>query len=281
MKTGSLDLLRLLMSGACALLASACSITQPVDETAQSRGGSASASKKSVASAKKTTAEPTAGPVDEYDDYADVSVRDPLEKLNRGTFWFNDKLYLVLLRPVSKGYELIFPQPVRRGIDNAFENVKFPVRFVNSALQGKFKRAGQETGKFVVNTVAGVGGVLNISDKIPALAHVPAEDTGQTFGVWGIGHGPYLMLPVLGPSSLRDGVGLAGDYALNPVNWGFAYHGGHDWEHDWTMIPPSANTVRSLPDQLSKYDAATKEAVDPYISVRSVYIQNRADAVKK
>ncbi len=209
-----------------------------------------------------------------------VEVSDPLERVNRGIFWFNDKAYTVLLRPVSKGYQIIFPKPVRRGIDNAFENVKFPVRFVNSALQGKFKRAGQETGKFLMNTFVGVGGVMNISDKIPALAHVPNEDTGQTFAVWGMGHGAYLMLPIMGPTSLRDGVGLIGDYALNPINWGIFYHGGHDWEHDWTSIPPSANTIRSLPAQLETYDAATRDAVDPYISVRSAYIQARSEAAK-
>lgn len=278
MKTGSPELLRLLMSGACALLASACSLTQPAGEAS---AGPAGSSKKTAADAKKAAKTPAHEPVDEHDDYAELAVSDPLEKVNRGTFWFNDKLYLVLFRPVAKGYELALPEEFRRGIGNAFENVKFPVRFVNSALQGKFKRAGKETGKFVVNTVAGVGGLVKVSDKISTLANVPDEDTGQTFGTWGIGHGPYIVLPVLGPSSLRDGVGLIGDYALNPVNWGFAYHGGHDWEHDWTMIPPTVNTIRLLPDQISKYDAATKEAVDPYISVRSVYIQNRADAVKK
>ncbi len=286
MKTGSLSLSRLALSSAFVLLASACSLpknTSSTDAAAtpaaagpKSKTGKAARSKAQVAAAKSPD-----DAVDENDDYAEVAVADPLEPLNRGIFWLNDKSYLVIFRPISKGYEVVFPRPVRTGINNAFENVKFPVRFVNSALQGKFKRAGQETGKFLVNTVAGVGGLLNVSDKIPAIAHVPSEDTGQTFATWGIGHGAYLVLPFFGPSSVRDGVGMAGDYLLNPVNWGIFYHGGHDWEHDWTMIPPAANTLRALPDQLALYDAATKEAVDPYISVRSTYIQNRADAAKK
>lgn len=267
---------RLAFSGAFVLLASACSL--PHKNTTAS---AAAASEPQARAGKAAKAADNNAPVDENDDYAEVAVADPLERFNRGMFWFNDKMYLVLLRPVSKGYEVVFPRPVRKGINNAFENVKFPVRFVNSALQGKFKRAGQETGKFVVNTVAGVGGLLNISDKIPAIAHVPLEDTGQTFAKWGIGHGAYLVLPFFGPSSVRDGVGLVGDYALNPINWGIFYHGGHDWEHDWTMIPPTANTIRSLPDQLAIYDAATKDSVDPYISVRSTYVQNRDDAAKK
>lgn len=273
-----LSLSRLAFSGACVLLVSACSM--PKSPPAATTEPAPVVGSKTTKKGKESKAAALA-PVDENDDYAEVAVADPLERLNRGIFWFNDKLYLVLLRPVSKGYEVVLPKPVRTGVNNAFENVKFPVRFVNSALQGKFKRAGQETSKFVVNTIAGVGGLLNISDKIPAIAHVPAEDTGQTFANWGIGHGAYLVLPFFGPSSVRDGVGMAGDYLLNPVNWGIFYHGGHDWEHDWTMIPPAANTLRSLPDQLAIYDAATKEAVDPYLSVRSTYVQNREDAAKK
>lgn len=211
------------------------------------------------------------------DEYATKEVADPLESLNRATFKLNDGLYTVIFRPISKGYEMILPKPVRKGIDNAFDNIKFPVRFVNSTLQGKFKRAGQETGKFFVNTVAGFGGILRQSDRIPSLTDLPSEDTGQTFAKWGIGHGPYIVLPLLGPSSLRETVGLAGDYALNPVNWGFFWSG----KHDWTLIPPSANTLRSLPGQLSVYDAATKDSVDPYLSARSAYMQNRAEEVRR
>lgn len=278
MKSGSSShLVRLALSGALAFLASACSMPRQPAAAAATPGPSG----KTAGTNTKPGKSHKADPYDEHDDYAVVEVRDPLERLNRGTFWFNDKLYTVVVRPISKGYQFVFPRPVRKGIDNAFENVKFPVRFVNSALQGKFKRAGQETGKFFVNTVAGVGGVLNVSDKIPSLANVPAEDTGQTFAVWGMGHGAYLVLPFFGPSSLRDGVGMAGDYVLNPVNWGIFYHGGHDWEHDWTMIPPAANTLRSAPALLDLYDAATKDAVDPYISTRSAFIQAREDAAKK
>lgn len=219
---------------------------------------------------------------DDLDEYDTALVSDPLEKLNRGVFWCNDQLYTFLFRPISKGYELVLPKPLRKGIDNAFENVKYPVRVVNCTLQGKFKRAGQETGKFFVNTIGGIGGIFAPAEKIPALANVPAEDTAQTFATWGIGHGPYLVLPLLGPSSVRDTVGLAGDYALNPVNWGVLYwHGGHDYEHDWTTIPPSANTLRSLPAQFETYDNATKDAVDPYLSVRSTYVQNRAAEADK
>lgn len=214
---------------------------------------------------------------DDLDEYAVVEIHDPLEKLNRGTFWLNDKLYLVIFRPISKGYEAITPKRLRKGIYNAFENVKFPVRLVNSLLQGKVKGAGLQTEKFLVDTVAGLGGMIRVSDKIESLANLPDEDTGKTFARWGMGHGAYLVLPFLGPSSLRDGVGLAGDYAMNPVNWGYFWNG----EHDWTQIPPYANTLRALPGQLGVYDDAKRDAIDPYISIRAAYVQFRDEAVKK
>jgi phospholipid-binding lipoprotein MlaA len=169
----------------------------------------------------------------------------------------------------------VTPKPFRQGVDNAFENAKFPVRFVNSSLQGKFDRAGKEVQKFGVNTFAGFGGLIKQSDRISSLADVPSEDSGQTLATWGIGHGPFLVLPVFGPSSAREAVGLAGDYALNPVNWLFKLRGGAE-KTEW--IPSAANTVRSLPDQLEKYDSSRANSVDPYVSVRSVFYQNRKAA---
>ena len=227
------------------------------------------------ASAEVAEAKPAI--TDDLNEYAVVEISDPLEGLNRATFWFNDKLYLIICRPISKGYETIVPKRARKGIHNAFENVKFPVRFVNCLLQGKVKRAGQETEKFLLNTVAGVGGLYRMSDKVASLADLPEEDTGKTLAKWGMGHGAYLVIPFFGPSSIRDGIGLAGDYALNPVNWGYLWKG----DHDWTMIPPTANTVRLFPSLLSAYDDAKNQAVDPYIAIRSAYVQFREEAMKK
>lgn len=208
---------------------------------------------------------------DDLDEYSVELIADPLEPVNRVTFTVNHGLYTYLFRPISKGYQAVFPKVVRTGIHNVFENVRFPVRFVNDALQGNFKRAGQETGRFLVNTVVGVGGIGRPSDHIPALANVPAADTGQTFAKWGIGHGAYLVLPVLGPSSLRDTVGLAGDYALNPINWVTIWYGGYTW----TLAIPSANSLRLLPGQMDMYDAATKDSIDRYLAARSAYVQYR------
>jgi phospholipid-binding lipoprotein MlaA len=268
--------LRLLLLAASSLLTD-CTTTA---EKAAARSPVA-ASSTAVSGKDKALNQPGQVPVDPLDEYEVAEVSDPLEPLNRGMFWCNDQLYTFIFRPISKGYEIILPKPVRKGVDNVFENVKYPVRFVNCALQGKFKRAGKETGKFFVNTIGGVGGIFNPAEKIPALANVPAEDTAQTFASWGIPHGPYIVLPLLGASSVRDTVGLAGDYALNPVNWPYLYWYGARSEHDWVTVPPSANTLRSMPAQLETYDTATKDAVDPYLSVRSTYMQNRAEAARK
>lgn len=214
---------------------------------------------------------------DDLEEYSIVEVPDPLERMNRATFWCNDKMYLLIFRPVSKGYERVIPKPVRKGVFNMFENAKYPVRLGNSLLQGNFKRVGLHTEKFLLNTVGGLGGLIRVSDRFPKLAELPEEDTGKTFAKWGMDHGFYLVIPFLGPSSLRDGVGLLGDYAMNPVNWGIFWSG----DHDWTMIPPSVNTLRALPMQLELYDETKRDAIDPYVAVRSGYIQFRASAVKK
>lgn len=220
-----------------------------------------------------------AAATDALDDYEGVAeVSDPIEPLNRATFVFNDRLYSWVFTPISKTYTTLLPSPVRQGIDNVYENVKFPVRFINSGLQGNFKRAGQELQKFGVNTFAGFGGLIKQSDRIPSLKDVPLEDSGQTLATWGMGHGPYIVLPILGPCTARETLGLVGDYALNPVNWTFAL--GENAEK-WAWIPSAGNTLRSLPDQLSKYNDSKANAIDPYTAVKSTYIQNRNNAANQ
>ncbi len=214
---------------------------------------------------------------DDLEEYKVSSVSDPLEPLNRATFAFNDGLYTVLLRPISKGYQFIVPKPVRQGVYNAYENVKFPIRFVNFALQGNFQHAGLEIGKFLANSTAGVGGLWRVSDHVPEFASLPNTDTGVTLAKWHIGNGPYFVIPVLGPSTVRDVFGLAGDYALNPITWVCFVYG----DYDWIIAIPTANTLRALPGQMDIYDAVTKNSLDKYLAARSAYIQNRAEAATK
>jgi phospholipid-binding lipoprotein MlaA len=221
---------------------------------------------------------PGAAEGDDLDEYTNIaSIADPAEPVNRGTFWLNHQLYTFIVRPASKAYEFILPSPARKAIHNVFDNVEYPVRLVNHALQLEFKRADLETRKFVVNSVAGVGGILRVSDRIPELANIPPADTGQTLAKWGIGHGAYVVLPVLGPRSVRDTVGMAGDYALNPVSW-LAY-GGVTGATALAVSGPSA--ARNMNERINLYDAATQNAIDPYIAVRTGYIQYREQAASK
>ncbi|CAN5756154.1 VacJ family lipoprotein [soil metagenome] len=215
--------------------------------------------------------------VDDLSEYDVATIADPLEPINRGTFWLNHQLYTFIFKPISKSYETVVPKPVRKGIYNVFDNIEFPVRFVSDTLQGNFKRAGLETGRFVVNSTVGVGGLGRPADHIPALANVPAGEVGLTFAKWGVGHGFYFVIPLLGPSSARDTVGLAGDYALNPVTWlGFIYG---TWA--WTIPVSVTGTVSYMPDKFAKYDAMTKNTLDKYLAARTAYVQYRKEAAKK
>lgn len=254
-------------------------------------GGCASSKKdtvsagESVPSDGKSVSPPVSSPAadggdvsgDDFDEIEMVVVHDPVEALNRATFHLNHGIYTVILRPVANTYKFLIPKPVRTGVHNVYENIRYPIRVVNHSLQGKFDRAGRETGRFLLDSTVGLAGWFRPSKKFSAIADVPAADTGQTFAKWGIGHGPYLVIPIIGPSSTRDFVGLAGDYALNPLSWATFVFGGAAW----TLAITTPNTARSLPDQLDQYDAVTKEALDRYLAARTSYIQYRNAAAKR
>jgi len=228
--------------------------------------------------ASDPTSKPSAPKDDDIDDYRNRAViADPIQPVNRGFFWFNHQLYRYILKPVSRVYDTVLPPLVRTGIYNVFDNLEYPDRFVNDLLQARFTRAGQETEKFVVNTVAGVGGLMKISDKIPSLSDIPRTDTGATFATWGFDHGFYIVWPVLGPKSLRDTVGFAGDYALSPLAWCFFLFPGAVW----TTAVTTPDSARTLHGRMNAYDAATQHSLDPYLALRSSYIQNRKKAVSK
>lgn len=241
--------------------------------------GCAATGQHSPAQPARTTAAPVG------DDFANVPVQkvnDPLLPYNRTIFGFNDKLNNYAIRPFAHGYAMVVPLRVRTGITNFFDNLQFPVRFVNSVLQGKITRSAQETGKFVINSTAGLAGFIRVSDHISGLAGIPPEDFGQTLGVWGIPPGPYLVVPVLGPSDCRDLVGFAGDYVISPLNWhalGIIH---------CAFIPNAASLalsatryVNGLPKAVDEYDQLKSGAVDPYVAIRDAYLSYRAAQIKK
>lgn len=217
---------------------------------------------------------------DEPDEYAVPRVSDPFEAVNRAIFRFNDGFYKYAFRPVAHGYERITPRPVRQGINNFFDNLKFPVRFISSLLQGRARRAGLETQKFLLNSTAGVAGLFRVSDSVPRLVAVPPEDVALAFDAWGIRTGPYLVLPFFGPSSLRDAVGLAGNALLNPV-WSPVTRKIEWYDSTLRFSVRTLNLVELAPEQMRAYDSFRKLAVDPYVSVRNGYLQYRAAAAKK
>jgi phospholipid-binding lipoprotein MlaA len=149
-------------------------------------------------------------------------------------------------------------------------------------LQGKITRSAQETWKFVFNSTAGIGGLIRVSDHLQDLADIPAEDFGLTLGVWGIAPGPYIVVPVLGPSDCRDAVGFAGDYVMSPLSWyslGFIHH---RLVSDVVSVALSGTRyVSGLPKAMDQYDQMKAAAVDPYIATRDAFLSYRAAQVKK
>ena len=212
---------------------------------------------------------------DEYDDdeYADEEevelIPDPLIEINRGFYQFNDKLYFWLLKPVARVYGFIIPEEFRSVIRNVFYNIRFPGRFINCLLQGKGRKAGAEFTSFFLNSTIGILGMANAASHWPHLDPSP-EDFGQTFAVWGVGSGAYLMLPVFGPSSFRDGLGLIGDALSDPIFWATRN------EEFWVPLAIRAGeTVNATSLRIGEYEALKEAAIDPYVMIRNAWVQNR------
>ena len=205
------------------------------------------------------------------DEDEELNVYDPLETINRGTFWFNDKLYFYLLKPVAKGYRWIMPDPLMLGIGNFFSNLASPMRIINAGLQGKFSDAGNELTRFAVNTTIGIGGFFDTAKDHFNLTK-KEEDTGQTLGYYGIGPGPYLVLPFFGPSSFRDGVGLLADSRMD-----LAYYLWEDRDYWSAIILETVNTVALDKDT---YEGVKRDALDPYLFVRDAWTQYRQSKVE-
>ncbi len=197
-----------------------------------------------------------------------TKIADPLEPFNRFMFKVNDVVYTVVFKPVSKTYSFIVPKGMRECIDRAFDNLKFPIRFVNCLLQARPKAAFKETCRFVINIVFGLFGLFPAADGVKALKReVPPQDTGLTFARWGAGHGFYLVLPIIGPCSLRDGIGKIGDYFLDPTTY------LEPWKVKWGVKAGEKINYASL--HLKEYEELKKSSVDPYTAFKDMYVQYR------
>ena len=208
----------------------------------------------------------------DYLDEEEDEISDPLEPMNRVFFAFNDQLYFLLLKPVARGYSFILPEGVRISIRNFFDNIETPIRLVNNLLQFKFKSAGNELLRFGVNSTVGLLGLFDIAHNHMDIK-AQDEDFGQTLGKWGFGPGFYITWPILGPSSLRDSVGYAGDYFLDPVNY-------IDPEIDRYAIK-IGDKVNRTSLVIGEYEEIKKDAIDPYAAIRDIYHQYRKSKIDR
>jgi phospholipid-binding lipoprotein MlaA len=202
-----------------------------------------------------------------------VTIADPLEPFNRAVFHFNDKLYFWFLKPAARGYNYVFPEDLRICVRNFFVNLLFPVRFVNSILQGNFRGAGIELSRFMVNSTLGLGGLFDPSSRGLNLP-MQDEDLGQTLGVYRMGHGVFLTVPVLGPYTVRSLLGWVGDSYLDPVTWYV-----DPLLYRWGVKGYKKFNEVSL--TLGDYEALKEAAIDPYVAIRNAYVQYRNTKVKE
>ena len=200
---------------------------------------------------------------------ARAQVYDPLESVNRVIFSINDTLDRTVVRPVAQGYVNVVPRLVRTGVSNVFGNISDAFSAVNNLLQGKKEPLGNDLGRVLVNSTFGLGGIFDIASEAGVEKY--NEDFGQTLGWWGIGPGPYLVLPLLGPSSARDATGLAANWYLDPVN----------------QVTPAVNQyelvgLRALDTRaglLGTDDLVQGASLDKYTFIRSAYTQRRRSLV--
>lgn len=206
-------------------------------------------------------------------------ISDPLEAVNRYTFKFNDFVLLNLVQPLADGYQAVTPDPVEEGASHFFNNLRYPVRLAGNLLQGRVKGAWVETGRFAINSTVGVLGVFTPADKVDGFAPIPKEDIGQALGSWGIAEGPYLVLPLLGPSNFRDLGGLVGDRAVNPLEEPFSLI--DDWNWEWQVALAATEFTVNSPGIVDRYLRLKGSAIDPYSSLKNGYTQFRRAAIEE
>ncbi len=207
-----------------------------------------------------------------------AEVNDPFEDVNRVIFEVNLALDKVLVRPAALFYGQL-PGGIKDGIRNFLRNLKTPVILANNILQGDVQGASDTIGRFLTNTIAGLGGVFDVANgNGKGIAYRP-EDFGQTLAVWGFGEGPYLMLPILGPSNVRDGVGMVPDYFFDPINW---------WDMNSDSDTPSyigiggrvLTAIDTRSRNVSQLEDLEATSLDFYATVRSLYRQQRENMIR-
>jgi phospholipid-binding lipoprotein MlaA len=215
----------------------------------------------------------TKPPADDPDAVADYQqTNDPLEPTNRVFYAVNNGLDTVILRPAALAYRYAVPEPVRTGVHNVLSNIGSPIQLANDVLEGKPRRAGDTTMRFLINTTAGVLGIFDPATKWGYPNH--DSDFGMTLASWGVPEGPFLFLPVLGPSDPRDAAGFGVDIALDPFTWIGTGPNHPGWKaFGWSRY--GLNAIDSRERVLDALDQIKKTALDPYATFRSLYRQHR------
>ena len=206
-------------------------------------------------------------------------IKDCFEKLNRATFTFNQSLDKALIKPIAKGYRNL-PEPIQKGTGNAVKNLSNLITIPNNILQGDIKTAIMNTGRLVVNTTVGLLGTIDVANKI-GFPKYEKEDYGQTLGKWGVGPGCYMVLPVLGPSTVRDTAGsfvnvLGGDPWYNA-----SVHGNNEFLSEGAYVASKVlSGVNFRADNIESFENLEKNSIDFYASIRSLYLQDRENKIK-
>ena len=207
-----------------------------------------------------------AAPADDFD-------QDPWEGFNEKMFSFNrEVLDRFVLKPIATGWDFVLPDLVQRGVRNMFDNLDVVRRVVNNTLQWKLAGAGTELARFTINSTIGLVGFFDIAKDAFGIEQKD-EDTGQTFGVWGMGPGPYLVLPFLPPATVRDGIGYVFDGAMFPPSYFIPWWG--------TVAGTFTETVNERSLNLDRFERVAETTVDLYGAVRNAYLQRRAAAIKQ
>lgn len=198
---------------------------------------------------------------------------DPWEPFNELMFRFNREILdRYILKPVATVWDAVLPDPVQRGIHNIFDNAAVVRRLVNNLLQAKFVGAGKEVARFTINSTVGLVGFFDVAKDGLGIEQSD-EDTGQTFGVWGIGPGPYLVLPFLFPMTVRDGIGYVFDAAMTPYVYFIPWYAN--------VGITATNTVNERSLNLDRFERVEESTVDLYGAVRNAYLQRRAAAIRQ
>jgi Surface lipoprotein len=204
----------------------------------------------------------------------DGGVSDPLEPVNRAVFSFNEAADKAVIKPIAQGYVYVVPDPLRDSVQAFIRNLLSPITIANNLLQGDFNGAFQATGRLMTNTILGAGGIADVATT--AGNPYEPEDFGQTLAVWGVGDGPYLVLPLLGPSNIRDAVGYGVDSVGDPIRiWGTAT--GHE---ELLYARTGASGIDRRSRLLDEVDDLRRNSLDLYATVRSLYAQQRASQIR-